>query len=121
MKTDFQRLTESKDAMRAKLDKLPFAEKVRLLEQLNERARGIRAARLDMKTHALTDWSKFEDGARYRVRTSDSSLEHQPLASPDSQGDSQKISDPVLARLVLTWPSLSEERKRIIGSLLDLP
>jgi hypothetical protein len=45
MNFDLQRMIESKDAMRAKLAKLPFAEKVQLLEQLNERARGIRAAR----------------------------------------------------------------------------
>jgi hypothetical protein len=46
MKTDLQRMIESKKAMRAKLAKLPFAEKVHLLEQLNERMRGIRAARI---------------------------------------------------------------------------
>jgi hypothetical protein len=60
-----------------------------------------------------------EKRARYRVRTSDSSLEEQPLASPDSQGDSQTSPDPILARLVKAWPSLSEERKKIIGSLLE--
>jgi hypothetical protein len=63
--------------------------------------------------------SRKTEGARYRVRTSDSSLEHQPLASPDSQGDSQTPSDPILARLVTAWPSLSQERKMIIVALLD--
>ena len=46
-------------------------------------------------------------------------LEHQPLAIQDSQGDSQNLSDPMLARLVMAWPSLSEERKKIIGALLE--
>jgi hypothetical protein len=27
-------------------------------------------------------------------------MERQPVASPDSQGDSQALSDPILARLV---------------------
>jgi len=62
---------------------------------------------------------KDVEDARYRVRTPDSTLEHQPLASPDSQGDSQNLSDPVLARLVTAWPCLSEERKKIISSLLE--
>jgi hypothetical protein len=63
---------------------------------------------------------RLAEGARYRVRTTDPILEHQPLASPDSQGDSQNLSDPILARLVRAWPVLSEERKKIIDSLLKL-
>jgi len=37
-----------------------------------------------------------------------------------AHGDSQNISDPVLARLVTSWPNLSEERKKIICSLLSV-
>jgi hypothetical protein len=44
-------------------------------------------------------------------------LEHQPLASPDSQGDSQNLSDPILARLVQAWPTSSEDRKKIFRAL----
>jgi len=44
MNTNLERVIESKKVMRTKLAKLPFVEKVRLLEQLNERVRGIKAA-----------------------------------------------------------------------------
>ena len=64
---------------------------------------------------------KLGTGARYRVRTLDSTLESQPLAGLGTQGGTQIPSDPILARLVTAWPTLSEERKKIIGSLVDLP
>ena len=46
-------------------------------------------------------------------------MERQPVASPDSQGDSQALSDPILARLVKAWPGLSGHLKKIILSLFD--
>jgi hypothetical protein len=61
------------------------------------------------------------DHGQNRIRTLDSSLEQQSLASQDSQGDSQNRFDPDLAKVVTAWPNLSEERKKIIGSLLNLP
>jgi len=51
----------------------------------------------------------------------DSTLQQQPLTSQGTQGGTQIPSDPILARLVATWPTLSEDRKKIIGSLLNLP
>ena len=48
-------------------------------------------------------------------------LQQQPLAGQGTQGRTQIPTDPILARLVTIWPTLSEERKKIIGSLLDLP
>jgi hypothetical protein len=50
-----------------------------------------------------------------------STLQQQPLTSQGTQGGTQFPSDPIVARLVETWYTLSEERKKIIGSLLDLP
>jgi hypothetical protein len=49
----------------------------------------------------------------------DSTLQQQALAGQGTQGGTQIPSDPILARLVVTWPNLSDERKKIIGSLLD--
>ena len=39
----------------------------------------------------------------------------------DTQGGTQIPPDPILARLVATWPNLSEQRKKFIYSLADLP
>ena len=50
----------------------------------------------------------------------DSTLQQQPLAGQGTQGGTQIPSDPVLARLVTAWPTLSEERKSIISTLLNL-
>ncbi len=58
---------------------------------------------------------------RARTRSYEEELEQQSLAKADSHIDSQALRDPILARLVMAWPSLSEERKKIIGSLLNLP
>lgn len=47
-------------------------------------------------------------------------MEQQALTKADSQIDSQALRDPDLARIVAAWPALSEERKKIISSLLNL-
>ena len=50
-----------------------------------------------------------------------STVQQQPLTDQGTQGGTQTPSDPILTRLVTAWPSLSEERKKIISSLLNLP
>jgi len=50
-----------------------------------------------------------------------STLQQQPLASQGTQGGTQGLHDPVLARLVTIWPTLSEERRKAILLLVDLP
>jgi hypothetical protein len=50
----------------------------------------------------------------------DSTLQQQPLTGQGTQGGTQIPSDPTLARLVATWSNLSDERKKIIASLMDL-
>ena len=52
---------------------------------------------------------------------SDSPVQQQPLTGQGTQGGTQIPSDPVWARLVMAWPALSDERKKIISSLVDLP
>ena len=49
----------------------------------------------------------------------DSTLQQQPLTSQGTQGGTQIPSDPILARLVMAWPVLTEERKKIICILMD--
>jgi hypothetical protein len=49
----------------------------------------------------------------------DSSLKHQPLASPDSQGDSQNHFDPDLAKIVAAWPSLAPAIKAAVNALVN--
>jgi hypothetical protein len=56
-----------------------------------------------------------------RTRSYEKELEQEALAKADSHIDSQALRDPILARLVMAWPSLSEERKKIISSLLSVP
>jgi hypothetical protein len=51
----------------------------------------------------------------------DSTLQQQPLAGQGTQGGTQNYSDPILARLVTIWPTLSEERRKAVLLLLDLP
>jgi hypothetical protein len=68
--------------------------------------------------HALTKRSK---SCRARTRSYEKELEQEALAKADSQIDSQALRDPVLAHLVMVWPRLSDDRKKIIGSLLNLP
>jgi hypothetical protein len=49
-----------------------------------------------------------------------STVQQEPLTAQGTQGGTQIPPDADLARLVAAWPALSEERKKIIGSLLDL-
>ena len=46
MNADWQRIAESKAAYRTKLSRLPFDEKVALLEQMRDRNKGIKRSRL---------------------------------------------------------------------------
>jgi len=46
-------------------------------------------------------------------------LEHQPLASPDSQGDSQTIFDADLAKIVTAWPTLAPALKAAILAIIQ--
>jgi hypothetical protein len=63
---------------------------------------------------------KIVISARYRVRAAGSTMQQQSLMGQGTQGGTQIPSDPILARLVSAWPSLSEKRKKIIGSLMGL-
>ena len=47
-----------------------------------------------------------------------STLQQQPPTGQGTQGGTQIPSDPILARLVTTWATLSDERKKIICSLV---
>ena len=49
MKSDFRKVEESKRKMRARLAALPFAEKLRILDDLRERALALRANPLRRK------------------------------------------------------------------------
>jgi hypothetical protein len=50
-----------------------------------------------------------------------STLQQQPLTGQGTQGGTQIPSDPIWARLVTAWPTLSDERKKIISTMIDLP
>ena len=77
--------------------------------------------RLEVEDSALVPTGhENEESCRARTRSYEEELEQQALAKADSQIDSQALRDPDLARVVMAWPSLSEERKKIIGSLLNL-
>jgi hypothetical protein len=52
-------------------------------------------------------------------KPADSTLQQQPLSGQGTQGGTQNCVDPILARLVDAWPDLSDERKKIFGSLLE--
>jgi len=49
MNTDFRKIEQSKRKMRARLAALPFAEKLRMLDDLRERALALRANPLRRK------------------------------------------------------------------------
>jgi hypothetical protein len=51
----------------------------------------------------------------------DQPLPLQSVASPGTQGGTQMLSDPDLAKIVTAWPALSEERRKAILSLAELP
>jgi hypothetical protein len=57
---------------------------------------------------------------RARTRTYDEGLNQEQLTKARTQIGTQVLQDPDLARLVRTWPGLSEERKKIIRSLFTL-
>jgi hypothetical protein len=50
-----------------------------------------------------------------------STVEQQPLTGQGTQGGTQGLHDPIWARLVTIWPTLSEERRKAILLLVDLP
>jgi len=60
------------------------------------------------------------ENGQNRIRTLDSELQPQSLTKPSTQGGTQIPFDPILARLVTAWPTLSDERKKIICSLLEI-
>jgi hypothetical protein len=64
--------------------------------------------------------SEARKSCRARTRSYQNELEQQARAKAASQIDSQALQDPLLARVVQAWPHLSEERKKIIGSLLSV-
>jgi hypothetical protein len=64
--------------------------------------------------------SQRRNAVRGTVRTLDSSLKHQPLASPDSQGDSQNFFDPDLAKIVTAWPTLALSLKAAVLAIIQL-
>jgi len=78
-----------------------------------------------MARPTTNSWARYsliiKEAGQNRIRTLDSALEPQSLTESGTQGGTQNYSDPLLAKVVTAWPTLSQERKKIIVSLLDLP
>jgi hypothetical protein len=60
-------------------------------------------------------------GKGSRTRNYDEELKQEQLTKARTQIGTQVFQNPDLARLVMAWPSLSDERKKIISSLLNSP
>jgi len=60
-------------------------------------------------------------GCRARTRIYDEKLKYEQLTKARTQIGTQVLQDADLARLVMAWPGLSDERKQIISSLLNGP
>jgi hypothetical protein len=48
----------------------------------------------------------------------DSTVQQQPLTGQGTQGGTQKLSDPDLARLVTAWPKLATHLKEAILAII---
>jgi hypothetical protein len=66
----------------------------------------------------LVTGEDIRESGPYRIRTLDSELQQQSLTEPSTQGGTQSVSDPDLAKIVTAWPTLATALKAAILAII---